>query len=196
MMTSALFNVSIIPDTSTNSLNLNYKVPLSSSSPNQVIASTFPPILGSKTLPSTLIGTAYKAIETSYSNFSLITTNVDAFISSSAYFKQNLNQIINQTDNYTSLVKEGLLNANDIIISANKFTSLSYLEYLFYGVILGLIILYLIVAIFFLCCDKVSCSNCLYLCGFILFLVCIITFAVVFFLTYTSTISYSGCKYF
>ena len=127
---------------------------------------------------------------------SLITSNVDAFISSSAYFKQNLNQIINQTDNYTSLIKEGLLNANDILVTANKFTSLYYLEYLFYGVILGLMILYLIVLIFFWCCDKISCSGCLYFCGFLLFLVCFITFAVVFFLTYTSAISYSGCKYF
>lgn len=196
MMTNAMYNVSIIPDISTNSLNLIYKAPLSSSSPNQIISSTFPAILGSKNTPSSLIGDAYKALQTSYSNLSFITSNVDAFISSADYFRQNLNQIINKTDNYTSLLKEGLLNTNDIIVTVNKFTSLSYVEYLFYGVILGLTILYLIVVIFFWCCDKISCSSCLYFCGFLHFLVCLITFAVLFFLTYTSTISYSGCRYF
>lgn len=69
------------------------------------------------------------------------------------------------------------------------------METLFYGIILGVTMLYLLSLTVFTCCDKISCRHMLYLLGALLFLIALATMAVFFFLTFTSIIFNSGCNY-
>jgi hypothetical protein len=100
--------------------------------------------------------------------------------------------MINDTGKSSSLLHSTLLTVNDLLLTEDYFSSAYYAEELFYGIILGLSILYLLSLTVFACCDKMGCRYPLYLCGFLLFLAALSAF---FFLTYSSAIFSSGCNY-
>jgi hypothetical protein len=103
--------------------------------------------------------------------------------------------MINATASSASLLHSTLLTVYDLLVTVDYFSRLYYVETLFYGVILGLTVLYLLSLTVFTFCGIMSCRHLLYLFGFLLFLTALAVFAVFFLLTFTSAIFYSGCGY-
>lgn len=116
-MSNSLYSISVIPDSSTNNLILNYNTPIISATPNSTVSSTLPTILGSKNDNSSLVGTAYSSMNNAYSNLSATTSTVDSFISSSSAFLTSISQISNQTSQSASSLKSTLLTVNDMLVT-------------------------------------------------------------------------------
>lgn len=195
LLNAALLNITAIPDPSGNPLSLAYNTPLSSPSPTKALPSTFPSLLGTASDNSSLVGTAYAAVEAASKNLSSITTTVDSFKIQASSFSSSVGQMISDTAHSISLLKTTLLTINDLFVTQDHFSSIYYIETLFYGVILGVTILHLLSLTVFSCCDKMACRHMIYLLGFLLFLLTAATLALFFLLTFTSIIFNSACNH-
>jgi hypothetical protein len=114
LFNQALKDITAIPNSNGNKLELLYPSPLLSSTPSSSIPSTFPDTLGTKDQDGSLIAKSYRTVNSTNSSLGDLSHKADLLMGTQSYSHELVSQMSQQANATSDDLFQGLLQINDL----------------------------------------------------------------------------------